>query len=103
MAPAAPGSAGRCLEALLQTPQLGHELGGEMIAEAGEVLLDERNLGAPGRDVHLEQSAHRLGRHIDPAGVDGARAGSRPIGVSTAAPSPETRSKIHFSTRLFSP
>src|SRR5262249_4096715 len=43
------------------------------------------------------------GESFRPSRVSALRVGTYPIGVSSASPRPSTRSRIHFSTRTFSP
>ena len=43
------------------------KLGGQMVAELGEVLADQGHLGAPFVGVHGEQFLHVTGRHVEPA------------------------------------
>jgi hypothetical protein len=74
-----------------------------MAAEPRKMLPDQWYFGKPAVYVHAEQFGDIRGRKVKSFGIQIAGSGSLPIGVSTACTWPSQRSKIHFSTRLFSP
>ena len=53
--------------------------------------------------VHGEQQRQVRPGDVQAVEVERAGGGQRPIGVETASASPDSRSMIHFSTRMFSP
>ncbi len=79
----------RLAQTLLEPVDLGGQLGGQFVAEGGEVLPDEGNLGPPLVRVHRQQLGHVLVGHGQPVGVDGPGGGDvadgRVHGVAPAA------------------
>ena len=91
-------------QVLLQGGEGALELGREPLAEALEEGADLRHLGRPLGAVDAQQPpAARPRASARPSQSSADSVGTRPIGVSAAAPLPFTRSIIHSSTRRFSP
>src|ERR1039458_4658536 len=68
---------GRGAYALLEREQLIAQLGGELVAELGEVLLHLRQLRRPLLGIDLQELGHRLLAYVEAIGVDAALAGRR--------------------------
>ena len=95
------GSAGG--EPLLERLELLLQRRGHVVAERPVVLLELRQLPAPGLGIDRQQLGQDARVDVEALGVDGVGPRTRPMGVSTASPPPSTRSTTHLSTRLFSP
>src|ERR1035441_9504454 len=68
---------GRGVQALLERLQLVAQLGGELVAELGVVLLYLRQLQRPLLGIDLQELGHHLLADVEAIGVDAARAGRR--------------------------
>ncbi len=59
--------------------------------------------GAQSAGLTRSSSSMALREMSRPSSVSASGVGTQPMGVSAAFPLPSTRSRIHFSTRTFSP
>ena len=85
---------GRLAQAGLELVQLRGDLGRQLVAERGQVLLDLLELGRELVLVDGQQLLQALVGDVEAVRVQLAGAGTRPIGVSTVSPSPLQRRKM---------